>query len=176
MMAPSVLLRDMTIEDVAPVAGLERLCSRDPWSESLFRGEFGTTIPRQWLVAVAGGDIIAFGGTLRVTDELHIMNLGVHPSWRRKGLAGLLLARLLRDGVDRGAVAATLEVRAGNRAAIELYQRFGFTVVGRRDGYYPDGEEAAIMWVHRMHRPAFLARLDQVIDRVVAGDRLGGST
>jgi ribosomal-protein-alanine N-acetyltransferase len=52
-----------------------------------------------------------------------------------------VLERSLAVGLD----AAWLEVRAGNAAAIALYERFGFTTVGRRPGYYADGEDALVM-------------------------------
>ena len=40
---------------------------------------------------------------------------------------------------------AMLEVRASNAAAIALYEQLGFQHVGRRRGYYPDGEDACLM-------------------------------
>ena len=39
-----------------------------------------------------------------------------------------------------------LEVRADNEAAQRLYQRRGFTEIGRRRGYYqPSGADAVVM-------------------------------
>ncbi len=158
-----IRFREMVPDDVAAVAALEAVASPDPWSAELFRQEFEGLDNRTWLVAerptAATATILGFGGTLRVTDELHIMNLAVDPSFRRQGLASRLLAGLLLDGLDRGSVSATLEVRASNRAALGLYQAFGFTESGRRTRYYQNGEDAVIMWRHRLHRPEAQADL-----------------
>jgi ribosomal-protein-alanine N-acetyltransferase len=54
--------------------------------------------------------------------------------------------KVLEGGRERGAVAATLEVRSTNRSAIALYSSFGFGRAGRRRGYYRDGTDALIMW------------------------------
>lgn len=94
--------------------------------------------------------------------EAHITTLVVAPTHRRRGIAPFLLTALLRRSVERGAVAATLEVRAGNQAARRLYRQFGFAPVGVRRDYYPDGpdgdsEDAIIMWLHDL--PAAVATL-----------------
>ncbi|MFM6357835.1 MAG: ribosomal-protein-alanine N-acetyltransferase RimI, partial [Planktothrix sp.] len=57
---------------------------------------------------------------------------------------------------------ATLEVKASNQRAINLYQKFGFKEAGRRKGYYPDtGEDALILWRGDLHRPHFPQVLHQ---------------
>lgn len=94
--------------------------------------------------------------------EAHITTLVVDPTHRRRGIAPAMLTVLLRCAVERGAIAATLEVRAGNQAARRLYRRFGFAPVGVRRSYYPDGpdgdsEDAIIMWLHDL--PAAVAAL-----------------
>jgi ribosomal-protein-alanine N-acetyltransferase len=76
----------------------------------------------------------------------HIMNVAVDPVQRRKGIATAMLSDLLRR-IDSPTARFTLEVRESNRAAIELYERFGFRAAGRRRRYYQDnGEDAVVMW------------------------------
>ena len=157
--SPTLDLRPLTGDDLDRVHELEVAASPDPWSRELLAGELvGDRSDRHWLVALGpdrasgGTPIIGFGGVLRVVDEAHIMNLVVEPTWRRRGVASRLLARLLLDSGDRGAISATLEVRASNRAAIELYRSFGFEIAGRRPRYYADDEDAEIMWCHRIDR------------------------
>jgi ribosomal-protein-alanine N-acetyltransferase len=59
----------------------------------------------------------------------------------------MLLLQLLETAREKGAKRFTLEVRRSNEAAITLYERFGFRIVGYRPGYYADNnEDAAIMW------------------------------
>jgi ribosomal-protein-alanine N-acetyltransferase len=75
------------------------------------------------------------------------MNVAVAPARRRQGIASALLHRLLDLTKDDALRGYTLEVRVSNTGAIELYERFGFRVKGRRRGYYTDNrEDALIMW------------------------------
>lgn len=76
-------------------------------------------------------------------DELHINNVGVRASARRRGLGAALLEAALGIGAECGANLAVLEVRAGNLAAQELYARAGFSVVGERRNYYRAPVEGA---------------------------------
>lgn len=168
MTSTTIDLRPMEPADLDAVHRLEVACSPDPWSRHLLAGELeGPGTDRHWLVAtegdgVAPATIVGFGGILSIVDEAHVMNLAVHPRWRRRGLASRLLAALLVRAVDRGATAATLEVRAANRAATELYRRFGFEAAGRRRAYYADGEDATIMWCHGLRDADHLARLSRL--------------
>lgn len=157
------LLRSMVEDDLDAVHRLEVAAAPDPWSRELLAGELeGDRSNRHWLVAVEDDLVVGYGGLLLVVDEAHIMNLAVDPGRRRRGLASRLLAALLLQAGDRGITAVTLEVRVGNRPAIGLYQRFGFEEAGIRPRYYPDGEDASIMWCHRIDRPAARARIQRL--------------
>lgn len=158
--ALEITTRPMTEADVDRVHAIERAGSPDAWSRSLFADELADGgADRYWLVAESAGRLTGFGGLLFVTDEAHVMNMGVGPEHRRQGVASVLLARLLLAAGDRGATAATLEVRASNHPAIGLYEGFGFAAAGHRPGYYADGEDAVIMWAHGIYKPAFRDRL-----------------
>ncbi len=162
--ATTVELSALSPGDLDAVHGLEIDSSPDPWSRELLAGELdGDRADRLWLVAAVGRGrrrrIVGFGGVLLVVDDVHVMNLVVAPGQRRRRVASRLLASLLLAAGDRGATAATLEVRTDNVAAIELYRRFGFEVAGRRPRYYADGADAEIMWCHGLYRPDVRARL-----------------
>ena len=58
------------------------------------------------------------------------------------GLMCTLLEGLLRSHAHQ---AAFLEIRESNQAGMGLYTASGFEVVGRREGYYRDGEDALLM-------------------------------
>jgi ribosomal-protein-alanine N-acetyltransferase len=51
----------------------------------------------------------------------------------------------LRSAKEEGAVTSFLEVRESNEAALEMYRKFGFVESGRREGYYKDNGEDAIL-------------------------------
>jgi ribosomal-protein-alanine N-acetyltransferase len=80
-----------------------------------------------------------------VLDEMHILNLAVHPDHRRRSMARRLLAEGLAQARILGAELAWLEVRPSNFAALGLYKSFGFKEVGRRPRYYDDTQEDALL-------------------------------
>ena len=83
----------------------------------------------------------------RYVDAWHIMNVAVHPEYRRQGVASRLLDELFELTVGDSRRGYTLEVRVSNVTAIALYERFGFEPSGVRRGYYTDNrEDALIMW------------------------------
>ena len=86
-----------------------------------------------------------------IVDEVHIATVATHPDFRRQGIAKGLLVEALREAHNEGAKAALLEVRAGNEAALKMYETFGFEAVGRRERYYKDNfEDAILMTLSRM--------------------------
>jgi ribosomal-protein-alanine N-acetyltransferase len=78
-------------------------------------------------------------------QELHINNIGVHETARRRGIGSALMQAAVAAAVRLGARAAILEVRAGNVAAQSLYRRYGFEVAGRRRQYYREPPEDAFL-------------------------------
>jgi [ribosomal protein S18]-alanine N-acetyltransferase len=98
------------------------------------------------LVARRDGAVVGFAAGLLQHDEGHVLDLVVARGQRREGIATHLLAALERCLRRRGAVAITLEVRAHNEPARALYRRSGYVEDGRRPRYYPDGEDAVLMW------------------------------
>lgn len=89
-----------------------------------------------------------------VADELHINNVAVREAYRRSGVATALLSRLLEAAGSYKAERAFLEVRAGNTAAQALYERCGFSVVGRRRNYYPQPPDDALIMSAQIERNA----------------------
>ena len=74
------------------------------------------------------------------------MNVAVSPDYRRQGIGESLMVALGETLAQKGIESLTLEVRASNEAAISLYDRLGYTQIGRRPNYYTDpGEDALIM-------------------------------
>jgi ribosomal-protein-alanine N-acetyltransferase len=78
-------------------------------------------------------------------DEMEVLTIAVVPPARRQGIGRKLLDTALAWAGSQGARAALLEVAVGNSAALALYQRVGFSPVGRRPRYYPDGGDALIL-------------------------------
>jgi [ribosomal protein S18]-alanine N-acetyltransferase len=136
----------------APVAGdarqlweLDRVCFPDPWSHQGWRDEL-TASDRVWRLVWDRGRVAAAAGLWLAPDAAHVLRLAVAPSRRGRGLATHLVDELGELAARAGRTALTLEVRASNRAALSLYRRLDFVSHGLRPGYYPDGEDAVILW------------------------------
>ena len=132
----------MTQAHVAAIAGLEKLCFSDPWSEKSIETELSCRLSC-WLVAMEGETLVGYVGSQTVIDESDMMNIAVHPDHRRKGIAEALVAGLEEQLRQRGSRALTLEVRDSNAPAIALYEKLGFTQVGLRKNYYRNPKEDA---------------------------------
>ena len=132
--------------DLDEVLAIERASFTMPWSRGAFLYEIEQNrVARCWVLR-EDDRIAAYLCLWEIGDELHVTNVAVHPSLRRRGLARRLLGAILDDGRARRLRAVTLEVRPTNDEARTLYESFGFRVVGRRRGYYYDtGEDALIM-------------------------------
>jgi ribosomal-protein-alanine N-acetyltransferase len=90
--------------------------------------------------------LVAMASGWLVVDELHITVLATDPARRRQGHARQVLAALLQLAAAEGAERATLEVAAGNVAAVALYAGLGFSAAGIRRAYYRNGDDALIQW------------------------------
>jgi ribosomal-protein-alanine N-acetyltransferase len=144
-----VIVTGMRRRHLRAVTAIERQVNPHPWSHGLFAGELRMPSSRAWVVARARTRVVGFGGLMTVLDEGHITNVAVDPEFHRRHVATRMLLVLASEAVDRGVVDLTLEVRASNRAAQRLYQRFGFAPGGIRRRYYQDnGEDALVMWAH----------------------------
>jgi ribosomal-protein-alanine acetyltransferase len=96
--------------------------------------------------ASVGHAICGYIGFWIVFEELHLLNVAVHPEWRRRGVATRLVHTVFEMAIAKGVIRALLEVRASNLPAQQLYARFGFQAIARRSGYYTQpSEEALIM-------------------------------
>jgi ribosomal-protein-alanine N-acetyltransferase len=153
----TVRLRPMTLEDLRAVMVLEEeLFAPDTWTESMYRDELSRRDTRYYVVAefhLEGEDdegsadpvVVGYGGLIAYDDEAHVATLGVAKALQGEGIGSLLLDDLLAEA-DRRSPVVLLEARADNEAAQRLYQRRGFTEIGRRRGYYqPSGADAVVM-------------------------------
>ena len=138
-------MRRATDNDLDAVLELESLCFDDPWPDESIAEELTDDPRRLPLVVEVEGEVRGVALVWAVADELHIVSLGVHPEYRRRGLATLLLEAIAGSAPARGASVMTLEVRERNAAAIAFYRRHGFLEVTRRPRYYPDTREDAIV-------------------------------
>ena len=152
-MSPGVLLRQAHAPDLAALVALEAACYSHPWTAAQIEEEMAVAPPGGLFVlegpprqdAVTG--ICAYCAFRLVLDEMHVMNLAVAPRARRRGLGRRLLGFALRRAARAGARVAFLELRAGNRAALALYESLGFRPLSRRRAYYRQPPEDGLVLV-----------------------------
>lgn len=144
-------IRPMEEQDLQPCALIEQSAG-DPWSLEQLTEEWNNQqsggASRLFVAQILGKGIAGLAAWQLAADEASLYTLTVAPSVRRTG-AGLALLEQSMDALRaEGAQTAYLEVRAGNQAAIALYEKAGFVADGRRPGFYQNPTEDAVL----MHR------------------------
>ena len=142
-------IRPMTVDDIPAVHVLDVLSFTLPWSErSLIYEVSQNSAARAWIAEIDQPQEQRIVGMLVlwiILDEAHIATLAVHPDFRRKGIARVIMENALNAAFVEGARSSQLEVRAGNQVALKMYQQLGYKVVNRRKHYYHDNQEDALL-------------------------------
>lgn len=137
-------LRIAKFNDLPRILEIERLSFPQPWSLNSFRRELSLSFSRTYL-AITDGEIAGYLCRWLVAGEVHILNVAVHPTIRRQGVASALLAETVREAIREQAELIILEVRRSNLPARQLYRQFGFVQRRLRRNYYGVGEDALVM-------------------------------
>ena len=185
----------MTDADIAPVADVERESFPSMWPQTAYKRELANKLARYLVLteqreapieppatgglwgalrrfvgteAAAGSHeyLIGFIGLWLMVGEAHIVTVAVRQRYRRKGIGERLVIAALDLAVESEQEVATLEVRASNEAAQQLYAKYGFARLGLRKRYYTDNnEDAVIMTTPDLVSDGFRARLNDLRGR-----------
>lgn len=134
-------IRNAGEQDIEDIARIEAECFSDPWPADLI----ARMLDRFVVAADEGGAPVGYLVLSTVLDEGSIDNVAVSAAARRRGTADALVADAVCRGKAMGLSFLTLEVRASNLPALRLYEKHGFSEVGRRRGYYEKPREDAIL-------------------------------
>ncbi|MDO4380339.1 MAG: ribosomal protein S18-alanine N-acetyltransferase [Clostridia bacterium] len=134
----------MTLDDVSAVAELEKECFSAPWSEASLSESLlnGNSV---FLCAKEGKKTVGYIGTSVVFDEAYVSDIAVSKSERRKGVGEKLLVECEKICREKNCSFLSLEVRKSNFAAIALYEKCGFVLVGERKNFYSEPRENALI-------------------------------
>ena len=110
----------MTACHVPQIAELEKLCFHDPWSEKSIASELHNKLSN-WLVAIDDDQVVGYVGSQTVLGETDMMNIAIHPQYRKQGIATALIHNLIEILKERNSHSLMLEVRRSNDAAKSLY-------------------------------------------------------
>jgi [ribosomal protein S18]-alanine N-acetyltransferase len=143
-----------------------------PWTMSLFLSELALRSTRAYYVVFVGRQLVGYAGLMMTLDDGHVTTIAVDPAWHRHKVGSRLLLALAREALRRGATSLTLEVRLGNKAAQNLYRRFGFRPVGVRKNYYAETkEDALVMWAEDVAGDEY-GRLLDLIESGIPGSTI----
>lgn len=126
-MTPALVIKG---DDLSQLARLHAQSFVVPWTAEALTGLLET--PGTFACALDGGFIVARAAA----DECEILTLAVRPDHRRKKLGTSLVRAAAEHAYRLGSNQLFLEVGASNVPARTMYERLGFTEVGRRTAYY----------------------------------------
>ena len=125
---------------------MDFLCFTSPWNEKDYREMQKQSSFNNWLLKnpyVCALGMLVFQS---IPPELEILRLGVHPNWRKHGLAGFMLTHLEIHAKSDKIESIWLEVHEGNKSAISLYSKLSYKEIGCRKNYFRDPSGDAILF------------------------------
>lgn len=132
-------MRELTEKVAAVYDILSDVYDKSPWTKEQILLDMQQDNVDYFFVEV-DKTAIGFLAIQQLVGELEITNIAVKKARQGEGWGSQLLAHL--DHVD---FPIFLEVRASNTSAQALYQKFGFEVIGKRQRYYHEPVEDAII-------------------------------
>lgn len=153
----SLQLRRMAMDDLPAVMAIQSGAFTNPWSLDMVKKE----LTQDWSTVLlaerpgpAGWEVLGFAVFWLVHDEVHVLNVAVHPEARRQGVGRALMEAAVSHGRRHRCATITLEVRRSNGAAQALYESLGFRRVGLRPAYYGDNQEDAVIMTADLGAPS----------------------
>ena len=145
----TLIIRDMKEEDIPQVLEIERASFSTPCTANFFLNAiYGKNALSK--VALYEERVVGYLCAEYLLHESHILVLAVHPDFRRRGVAGILMSKAAGELKEKGCVFAHLKVRVSSAGAQKFYERLGFKVESFRKRYYGDPDEDALQMVGRL--------------------------
>jgi ribosomal-protein-alanine N-acetyltransferase len=150
-------LRFVRLEErhLPEVMAIEREAYPEPWTENMFRQEVHSAAS-YFYVTFHEDVLVGYVGFWLAVDDAHITSVTGRDTYRRRGFGRMELRFILGVAARLGLSRATLEVRASNLRAQNLYLTMGFRQMSRRRGYYSRTNEDAIVMVKDLDAEAYL--------------------
>ena len=143
-------IRWMHYNDIAEVCRLERQIFSSPWPVESFLYELENRNYNISIVGLIESKLVSYAVSYLVADEIHIGNIAVATDFRRLKIGDILLQTTLQIGRANKCRVAHLEVRKSNMAAIGLYKKYDFQIVGVRKNYYENEKEDALLMTREL--------------------------
>jgi ribosomal-protein-alanine N-acetyltransferase len=148
-----VVVRGMTVDDVATVARLERESFSTPWNARTFRTLLGRPGAELWVAEHPSRGVIGYYVLWCIQDQGELANIAVEAGFRGQRIGSMLLDHALEVAASRGVESVYLEVRVSNATARAMYQSRGFEQIGVRRNYYDRPREDACVLMTKVKPP-----------------------
>jgi [ribosomal protein S18]-alanine N-acetyltransferase len=148
----AVVERISSDQDLDGVLAIENASFNNPTTREWYEKELERPdVCFIYVLRMPENPVAAFCAFWLVADQAHINNLAVLPELRGRGLGTQLLAAIIARAAHLGATELTLEVRASNQPALQLYRKAGFTQEAVRKNYYTTPVEDALVLRFMLH-------------------------
>lgn len=137
-------IEKMKDDDIPAVNSIETESFSNPWPMESFIQTANDPAIDSW-VLFYDSELIGYFIGMETEDGYLIANLAVSSAHRKKGIASRLMKYALERIDSRRLDKIFLDVRKSNSAAIQLYRKFGFCAIGKRNGYYQHPLEDSVV-------------------------------
>lgn len=140
------MIREMIYKDIRETAAIENELFGVPWTEKILEENLDNKLYSVY-IAQRDEEIAGYICFMTVAGESELLRIAVSTGYQRQGIAARLMDFMFEKLKAEGVRDIALEVRSRNKAAISLYEKYGFKVEGVRKRYYRKPEDdALIMW------------------------------
>jgi ribosomal-protein-alanine N-acetyltransferase len=140
------MIRQAQLHDLESMLQIERKSFPHPWTHlQLQHGISGQNGNAALVLENPLHELVGYLVYQLIVDEAFLHNIAVHPQFRHQGLAAKLIRAYHRIARKNKCLCSLLEVDVENQEAQQCYIRLGYTEIGRRTKYYPNGNDAMVM-------------------------------
>lgn len=141
-----MIIRASEETDLARILQIEKSAfPNSAWTRTMIYDELTLDVDRKTWVIDSNKELVGYCMIRYGPNEVHLVNMAVDPSLQKMGIGKKLLNHFLNN-IPKDS-SAYLEVKRSNFPAIKLYLNAGFEDIAIREGYYPDGEDALVMYL-----------------------------
>lgn len=140
-------IEKMQIEDFKQIQDRLQENFDDFWTKGMLKEEIENKngLDSYYTVAKENEEVVGFVGSVKIIDEMEIMNIVVRKDKRNLKIGSELLKETLKIATKLKCKSIILEVNKNNIPAIRLYDKYGFKAVGVRKKYYNNIDDAILM-------------------------------
>ncbi|MFV0380599.1 MAG: ribosomal protein S18-alanine N-acetyltransferase [Anaerorhabdus sp.] len=139
------MIRKLKIDDLDEILLLEKSLFSLPWSKDDYLKDINDNEFSEYYVYEEKGEIIGYFGLWIIYDQAQITTIATSKIYQSNGIGSKMMIKIIELATSKGCEVCTLEVRKSNISAIKLYEKYGFSVVTVRKGYYSDNYEDALL-------------------------------